>query len=202
MSLNGRWWTLKASGTGVFKRRGALKAVIVLARKLAIVLHRIWRDGSDFRWSAAPAAGPHQDSDRPPSRVPQARRRSPQGRRERVRLGKLMRLCQLIDGTSGRASTSWKVLRRRRRSPPRGGRYPASNTSTRILAGRHPLGRGHRPRRSCSRAQLRTGHSRRSGLSGVDGRPWMRMAHLYGGLVSGDPGMEVQQARCCVQWPF
>ena len=31
------------------------KAVVAVARKLAIVLHRMWRDGTDFRWSAAQA---------------------------------------------------------------------------------------------------------------------------------------------------
>ena len=50
-----RWSTLKAWGMGVAKRRGMQKAVGAVARKLAIVLHRMWRDGSDFRWSAAAA---------------------------------------------------------------------------------------------------------------------------------------------------
>ncbi len=53
---NGRWSTLKAWGMGVAKRRGMQKAVVAVARKLAIVLHRMWRDGTDFRWSAAQAA--------------------------------------------------------------------------------------------------------------------------------------------------
>ncbi len=52
----GRWSTLKAWGMGVAKRRGMQKAVVAVARKLAIVLHRMRRDGSDFRWSAAQAA--------------------------------------------------------------------------------------------------------------------------------------------------
>lgn len=40
----------------VAKRRGMQKAVVAVARKLAIVLHRMWRDGADFRWSTAQAA--------------------------------------------------------------------------------------------------------------------------------------------------
>lgn len=51
-----RWSGLKAWGMGVVKRRGFQKAIVAVARKLAIVLHRMWRDGTDFRWSAAHAA--------------------------------------------------------------------------------------------------------------------------------------------------
>jgi hypothetical protein len=29
------------------------KALVAVACKLAIVLHRMWRDETDFRWSAA-----------------------------------------------------------------------------------------------------------------------------------------------------
>jgi len=41
---------------GVAKRQGFQKAIVAVARKLAIVLHRMWRDGTDFRWSAAQTA--------------------------------------------------------------------------------------------------------------------------------------------------
>ncbi len=41
---------------GVARRRGMQKAIVAVARKLAIVLLRMWRDGTEFRWSAAPAA--------------------------------------------------------------------------------------------------------------------------------------------------
>lgn len=51
-----RWSPLKAWGMGVAKRRGMQKALVAVARKLAIVLHRMWRDGTEFRWSAAQAA--------------------------------------------------------------------------------------------------------------------------------------------------
>lgn len=51
----GRWSALKAWGVAVAKRRGLREAIVAVARKLAIVLHRMWRDGTDFRWSSAAA---------------------------------------------------------------------------------------------------------------------------------------------------
>ena len=35
----------------VAKRRGTRKARVALARKLGVILHRMWVDGSNFRWS-------------------------------------------------------------------------------------------------------------------------------------------------------
>jgi transposase len=35
----------------VAKRRGMKRAVVAVSRKLAVVLHRIWTDGTQFRWS-------------------------------------------------------------------------------------------------------------------------------------------------------
>lgn len=46
-----RWSTLKAWGIAVAQRRGLRRAIVAVARKLAIVMHRIWADGSEFRWS-------------------------------------------------------------------------------------------------------------------------------------------------------
>ena len=46
-----RWSGLKAWGTRLAKRIGRKKAIVALARKLAVLLHRIWQDGSEFRWS-------------------------------------------------------------------------------------------------------------------------------------------------------
>lgn len=39
---------LKTWALGVARRRGARKAKVALARKLAVVLHRMWRDGTEF----------------------------------------------------------------------------------------------------------------------------------------------------------
>ena len=35
----------------VAKRRGTKKARVALARKLGVILHRMWVDGTSFRWS-------------------------------------------------------------------------------------------------------------------------------------------------------
>ena len=43
--------TLKAWGMAVAKRRGMRRAVVAVARKLAIIMHRIWSDGTEFRWT-------------------------------------------------------------------------------------------------------------------------------------------------------
>ena len=39
---------LKSWGTKLAKRAGFKKARVALARKMAVVLHRMWRDGTDF----------------------------------------------------------------------------------------------------------------------------------------------------------
>ena len=48
----GRWNPIKAWGLAVAKRRGMQKAIVAVARKLAIVLHRMWRDQTEFGWTA------------------------------------------------------------------------------------------------------------------------------------------------------
>ena len=45
-----RWSTLKAWGTAIAKRRGLRRATVAVARKLSVILHRMWADGSEFRW--------------------------------------------------------------------------------------------------------------------------------------------------------
>jgi len=46
-----RWSTLKAWGMRLAKRRGLRRATVAVARKLAIILHRMWINGEDFRWT-------------------------------------------------------------------------------------------------------------------------------------------------------
>jgi transposase len=46
-----RFSSLKAWGMAVAKRRGTKKARVALARKLGVILHRMWIDGTTFRWS-------------------------------------------------------------------------------------------------------------------------------------------------------
>ncbi|MEE8445148.1 MAG: IS110 family transposase [Alphaproteobacteria bacterium] len=42
---------LRAWGLRLAKRAGAKKAKVALARKMAAILHRMWMDDADFRWS-------------------------------------------------------------------------------------------------------------------------------------------------------
>ena len=45
-----RFSALKARALRIAKLRGVKQAKVALARKLAVVLHRMWVDGTDFRW--------------------------------------------------------------------------------------------------------------------------------------------------------
>jgi transposase len=51
-----QWCKLKAWGHRLWKRIGFKKAKIAVARKLAVVLHRMWCDGTVFIWSSKEAA--------------------------------------------------------------------------------------------------------------------------------------------------
>ena len=51
-----KWSWLKAWAMQIAKRRGMKKAIVALARRLAVILHRIWVDGSEFRWTREQAA--------------------------------------------------------------------------------------------------------------------------------------------------
>ena len=46
-----RWSSLKAWGVRLAKRRSLSKARVAVARKLAVILHRMWVDGTEFCWS-------------------------------------------------------------------------------------------------------------------------------------------------------
>lgn len=35
----------------IAKRRGHQKAIVALARRQAVIMHRMWSDGADFQWS-------------------------------------------------------------------------------------------------------------------------------------------------------
>ena len=35
----------------IARRRGPKKAIVALARRLAVIMHRIWVDGTEFRWT-------------------------------------------------------------------------------------------------------------------------------------------------------
>jgi transposase len=53
-----KWSALRAWGMNIAKRRGMARARVAVARKLAVVLHRMWADGREFRWGkqSAPVA--------------------------------------------------------------------------------------------------------------------------------------------------
>jgi len=46
-----RWSWLKAWAMQIARRRGMKKAIVALARRLAVIMHRIWIDGTEFRWT-------------------------------------------------------------------------------------------------------------------------------------------------------
>lgn len=45
-----KWSWLKAWAMSVAKRRGLQKAMVALARRLAVIMHRMWSDGTEFCW--------------------------------------------------------------------------------------------------------------------------------------------------------
>ena len=51
-----KWSALRAWGMNIAKRRGMARARVAVARKLAVILHRMWTDGSEFRWGKPAAA--------------------------------------------------------------------------------------------------------------------------------------------------
>jgi len=51
-----QWCQLKAWGHRLWKRIGFKKAKVAVARKLAVIMHRMWRDGTNYQWSAQESA--------------------------------------------------------------------------------------------------------------------------------------------------
>ena len=47
---------VKQWGLQIAERRGLKRARVAVARKLAVILHRMWLDGTDFRWDAPTAS--------------------------------------------------------------------------------------------------------------------------------------------------
>lgn len=52
-----KWSSLRAWGMNVAKHRGMARARVAVVRKLAVILHRMWSDGAEFRWGKDPANG-------------------------------------------------------------------------------------------------------------------------------------------------
>jgi transposase len=51
-----KWSWLKAWAMKIARHRGMKKAIVALARRLAVIMHRIWVDGTEFRWTREEAA--------------------------------------------------------------------------------------------------------------------------------------------------
>jgi transposase len=50
-----KWSALKAWGIRLAKRSGLRKAKVAVARKLAVILHRMWIESTEFKWSSKEA---------------------------------------------------------------------------------------------------------------------------------------------------
>ena len=51
-----KWSWLKAWAMKIARHRGMKKAIVALARRLAVIMHRIWVDGTEFRWTRGQTA--------------------------------------------------------------------------------------------------------------------------------------------------
>jgi len=51
-----KWSWPKAWAMKIARHRGMKKAIVALALRSAVIMHRIWVDGTDFRWIREVAA--------------------------------------------------------------------------------------------------------------------------------------------------
>ena len=51
-----KWSSLRAWGMKLAKHRGMARARVAVARKLAVILHRMWSDATEFRFGKEPGA--------------------------------------------------------------------------------------------------------------------------------------------------
>jgi transposase len=51
-----KWSWLKGWAMKIVRHRGMKKAIVALARRLAVIMHRVWVDGTAFRWTREVAA--------------------------------------------------------------------------------------------------------------------------------------------------
>jgi transposase len=56
MTHSRKWSWLKAWGMKIARYRGMKRAIVAVARRLAVIMHRMWVDGTEFRWSRKEAA--------------------------------------------------------------------------------------------------------------------------------------------------
>jgi transposase len=51
LARSAKWSWLKAWAMKIARQCGLKKAIVALARRLAVIMHRIWIDGTEFRWT-------------------------------------------------------------------------------------------------------------------------------------------------------
>jgi transposase len=51
LTRTNKWSWLKAWAMKIARHRGMKKAIVALARRLAVIMHRIWVDRTEFRWT-------------------------------------------------------------------------------------------------------------------------------------------------------
>ncbi len=81
-----QWCKLKAWGHRPWKRIGFKKAKIAVARKLAVLLHRMWRDGTGFIWSSKEVAAWKTTASKSSARAEATSLSGRRRRRDRTRL--------------------------------------------------------------------------------------------------------------------
>ena len=54
--------SLKAWGLKIAKKRGHKRACVAVARKLAVIMHAMWRDGTEFRFKDDLSKAPHRNA--------------------------------------------------------------------------------------------------------------------------------------------
>ena len=57
LTVSRKWSPLRAWGMKVAKARGMARARVAVARKLAVILHRMWSDETEFRFGKEPGPG-------------------------------------------------------------------------------------------------------------------------------------------------
>ena len=45
-----KWCALKAWGMKIARKRGLRRAIVAVARRLGVILHRMWASGTAYRW--------------------------------------------------------------------------------------------------------------------------------------------------------
>ena len=85
---HGPWSSLRSWAMRLAKRGSVKVAKVALARRLAVIMHRMWTDGTEFRWSASPDRRPRSGKVHVAINLHQFRRRGGEERPEGARVGR------------------------------------------------------------------------------------------------------------------